>query len=527
MQNFLINVDHSNFCCKSMREVRKICAQLCPDVLHMTLKASLLRELVNPNLSVGGRAELCCELAREFENRGEYIEACEVLSVFWPRVGERPKLEGLAQANAAEMLLRAGVLTGVIGSSRQIANSQETAKNLISESLTIFQSQNYKNKVAEAQTELALCYWRTGEYNNASDLLRLALEQLASDSELRAKAIIRAAIVEIDSGHLTEALQRLTDNAALFQKINNHTVKGCYYQTLGDALKDLWATGAPGNYLDRALVEYAAASYHFELADHRRYRANVENNLGLIYFQVDQCKEAHKHLDRARRIFASLKDKSAMAQVDETRARVFLAEERDSDAEKVARSSVRTFDKSDLRLPLVEALTTHGTALARLGHYSTALTTFRRAIDVSQEIGAPNRAGQAALAVFQEMGERLAVREKRSVITGRGLNEEIQSLEQELIKHALENVDGSCYPRREESRNLVSGVTLHAGYAAQRLAQVSDSRAEASTEITIFQQFLENSMERRFVVLFYRFLSLIPAINKPTEHIKRTSGRDT
>lgn len=32
----------------------------------MTLRASLLRELVNPNLSVGGRAELCCELAKEF-----------------------------------------------------------------------------------------------------------------------------------------------------------------------------------------------------------------------------------------------------------------------------------------------------------------------------------------------------------------------------------------------------------------------------------------------------------------------------
>src|SRR5688572_18354306 len=107
----------------------------------MTLRASLLRDLGNPNLSVGGRAELCCELAREFENRGEYEEACEVLSGFWGRIGERPKLEGLERGVAAELLLRAGVLTGLIGGCRQITNSQETAKNLISESLTIFQSQ--------------------------------------------------------------------------------------------------------------------------------------------------------------------------------------------------------------------------------------------------------------------------------------------------------------------------------------------------------------------------------------------------
>jgi tetratricopeptide (TPR) repeat protein len=286
----------------------------------MTLRPSLLRELVNPNLSVGGRAKLCCELARDFENRGEYDEAAEVLSVFWPRIGERPNLEGLERGMAAEVLLRAGVLTGIIGSSRQISDAQEIAKNLISESLTIFQSQRYKNKVAEAQTELALCYWRTGENNEASDLLKLALEQLTIESELKAKAIIRRAIVDADSDRLSEALQSLTDNAAILQRISSYVLKGCYYQTLGDVFIYLSKSAEPEDYLDRALVEYAAASYHFDLADHKRYRANVENNLGLIYFQINQCKEAHEHLDRARRMFASIKDKGSIAVVDESRA---------------------------------------------------------------------------------------------------------------------------------------------------------------------------------------------------------------
>src|SRR5215216_2208892 len=141
MQNFRINLEHSNFSCKSVREcVRFALRAILNCCSHMTLRASLLRELVNPNLSVGGRAELCCELAKDFENRGEYEEAREVLSVFWPGIGERPKLEGLDRSHAAEVLLRAGVLTGWIGSNRQIADAQEIAKNLISESLTIFQS---------------------------------------------------------------------------------------------------------------------------------------------------------------------------------------------------------------------------------------------------------------------------------------------------------------------------------------------------------------------------------------------------
>ncbi len=408
----------------------------------MTLRTSLLRELVNPNLGVGGRAELCCELATEFENRGEYEEARELLSGYWRRIGERPDLTGLDRSTAAEVLLRTGVLTGIIGSSSQIADAQETAKNLISESLAIFESQRYPQKIAEAQTELALCYWRTGEYNNAADLLKLALAQLTADSDLKAKAIIRWAIVEIDAGRLAEALNLLTDNATLAENISSFMLKGCYHQTLGDAHKDLWESEAPGDYLDRALIEYAAASYYFEQAEHRRYRANVENNLGMIYFNINRCTEAHVHLDRARRILTSLKDKSAVAQVDETRARVFLKQGRNAEAEKVARSSVRTLEKSDIQLPLAEALTAHGTALARLENYSMALSTFRRAIDVSQQTGSVNRAGQAALTAFQEIGERLAVNEKGSLLSGRNFMEEVHSLEHDLIKHSLEITNG-------------------------------------------------------------------------------------
>jgi tetratricopeptide (TPR) repeat protein len=258
--------------------LRKICAQYCPDLCsHMTLRPSLLRELVNPNLSVGGRAELCCKLARDFENRGEYAEACEVLSAFWPRIGERPKLEGLGQVLAAELLLRAGVLTGVIGSSRQIPNAQETAKNLITESLTIFQAQRLRNKAAEAQVELALCYWRTGEYNEARDVLNEALSLLTTQSEVKAKALVRLAIVERVAANYSKALRILTENAALFQKINNDTLKGSYHQILGTVLRHLWEAKKRGDYLDRALIEYAAASYHFERAEHRCYQANVEN----------------------------------------------------------------------------------------------------------------------------------------------------------------------------------------------------------------------------------------------------------
>lgn len=40
--------------------------------------------------------------------------------------------------------------------------------------------------------------------------------------------------------------------------------------------------------------------YHFELAEHRPHLANVETNLGYLYFKINRLDEANEHLDRAR-----------------------------------------------------------------------------------------------------------------------------------------------------------------------------------------------------------------------------------
>src|SRR5687767_394573 len=113
----------------------------------MTLRASLLRELEKPSLSVERRVEL----AKELEYKGEYEQARQALGGLWPGIGERPNIEGLDPSTAAELLLRTGVLTGIIGSKNQIAGAHETAKNLITESLAMFEAIPYPKKIAEAQ----------------------------------------------------------------------------------------------------------------------------------------------------------------------------------------------------------------------------------------------------------------------------------------------------------------------------------------------------------------------------------------
>ena len=412
-------------------------------VFLMILRASRLRELEKPNLSVERRAQIACELAKEYEYKGEYEKARKVLRGLWFSIGERPNLEGLDQNSAAEVLMRAGVLTGIIGSTNQIADAQETAKNLITESLTMFEAVPYPKKIDEARTELALCYWRTGEYNEARDILKETLDHLTTDSELKAKAVLRLAIVEHETGRMNPALRLLRKQAPLFDKIRNHTIKGGYHVVLGNVLENLWESEKQIEYLDRALVEYAAASFHFEEAEHKCYRANVEINLGFLYYKINRCKEAHEHLDKARRVHIGLKDNVAIAEVDETRACVFLKEKRYAEAERVAFASVRTLEKGQRQSKLAEALITHGRALARLGRYGESLSSFRRAIALAEDTGHLNRAADAALAAFQEIGDHLSTSDGHVPASGGTFSEAVRLLEHEFIESALDDAQGS------------------------------------------------------------------------------------
>lgn len=409
----------------------------------MTLPASLLRDMDTLSPSLDYRAERTCQQAKVHENKGNFEEAWRSLNTFWPNFAERPQLTGLAPSVAAEVLLRAGVITSAIGGKNQLSGAQETAKNLISESISIFQALSCQPKVEEAQVELALCYWRTGELNEARDLLEETLARLKADGEVRCRAVLRLAIVELDSSRHHESLSLLTTNSSGFEKIDNETIRGCYHLTLGNVLELLWEQEQRSDYLDRSLIEYAAASYHFEQIDHRSYLGNVQNNLGFLYFKINRCEEALDHLDYARRVFAGLDDTTAMAQVDDTRAGVYLKQGLPDEAEEAARSSVETLEKTDRHALLAESLITYGRALARLGDYTDSFAAFQRAINLSELNGSNNKAAEAALAAFREIGEYLTVSETEKVVSGRTLSDEVNSYEHELIKRALENAQGS------------------------------------------------------------------------------------
>lgn len=137
----------------------------------MTLAQNLLRQLDDPTLNPDERVLLHCQIAADLEHIGQYTAAQDALSELWQGAGRRPSLDGMSESIAAEVLLRVGTLSGCIGSAEQNAGIQAAAKDLINESAERFHSLGKPQKAAMARSDLAICYWREGAYDEARVLL--------------------------------------------------------------------------------------------------------------------------------------------------------------------------------------------------------------------------------------------------------------------------------------------------------------------------------------------------------------------
>jgi len=378
----------------------------------MNLATLSVSQSANQSLSIAERAQLCCQLAKQLEKAGEYEAAYEALGDFWSEPEGAPILEGIDRATEARILLRIGFLTSWLAMARQTEGGHEKAKNLITRSIEIFEELGQLQEATDARCDLAVCYWREGAFDEARIIFRDVLREIPdTSSEMKAIALVRAASVERTATRYNEALNMLNQAAPFVAAAGIDALTGVFHMNLGTMLENLGRVEQGETYRDRALIEYEAASYHFEQAGHQRHRAAVENNLGYLFYTMRNFDQAHRHLNRARRLFLDFDDIGGAAAVDETRARALLAEGRLAEAERFAQAAVKALDLGGQQSVLAEALTTHGTVLSRMGKIGRAKAALQRAIEVAQTAGDLEAAGRTHLTTIEELGQQISVDE--------------------------------------------------------------------------------------------------------------------
>ena len=445
-----------------------------------------------------GRA---CKEAHKLERAGDYEGARLALQNTWcGKIGARPRLRELSVDRRAELLWRVGSLSGWLGSANQIAGAQEFARDLLTESIILFESLGEQDKRAEAMGDLALCYWRLGAQDDGRALFQQALET-AQTPETKLRTLTNASTVEISSGRYEDALALLNTAAAFLSEVSDDASHGRYHGQRGLVYRGLGGT----ENLDHALIEHSAASMYYAKAGHIRYLAVVENNIGFIHMLLGRATEALIHLDKAREIFVSLRDSRMVAQVNETRARVFLAEKRFAEAEKAIFAAIGTFEKGEDASLLAEALTTEGSIFAGSGKYDRAREVFNRASVVAGEAGDSHLAAVAQLRMIEDLKDMLsgaellaAYRRADQYVGERGSQSELEGLRLygHIVMDKLEKL-----PRVED--DLIGGTLeeeknhLEARLIARALERHNGSVTPAARELGLTQQALSKILNGR------------------------------
>jgi tetratricopeptide (TPR) repeat protein len=367
----------------------------------------------------------CCDRARALEQAGRYEEARELLSDWWPEVGERPILEGLNEREAVEVKLRVGCLTSWLGSARPVEGAQDLALDLLSECARTFEDLGLTERQAEAEIGMSHAYLRKASYDEARVILNCVLGNLSPGGELALSAIAMLTTVERAAGALDEALRLHESSAPLFEGDDVPLrLKGVFHYNWAVTLRKL-------GHIDVALSQYDAAKECLEKARDTSRLAIVETSLGVMFYELGAFPEAVEHTRQAISLFEAESNQRGVAEANETLSRVLVEVGDYGGAESAARAAVNTLRAGDEKALLVEALTCLGTALARQGRRREAHVAFGEA-----EEEASNYVGRSAAAVVvMKVLEELCA--PACLDTGLNLEDPVNLLEKEIIRCAL------------------------------------------------------------------------------------------
>lgn len=424
---------------------------------------------------------------------GQFEEAKEALGDFWRGLGEVPAIDNCQPEIAAEVLLQCGCLSGFLADAKA-SDAHEQAQNLLTRALGIFESHQNHAKVSEAKYELGICYFRKGSYDEARIVLQAALE--GAPPEQHGKIVIGQTIVEILTGHYEEARDILLKSHSFFECASD-ALKGRWHGHMG-LIHRRMARGRI-EYLDRAIIEFTAAIYHYQQAGHIRYCGSNLNNLAMIYCRLGRYVEAHEQLDRAHLIFSGLRDQGNIAQVAETRTRTLIAEGRYQDAWRVIIGVIDILELSGERALLVDALTNKAIVQARLGDRVRSSQTFSYATQIGEESGALFNAGLAALSMMEELS--LSSKELREVYRAadrylsRTQDEEVMARLRDCARLAVEQLGVIQLHKNFSLPSVLHN--LEASFIEEALTKTEGRITKAASLLGISHQALHLALDHR------------------------------
>ncbi len=152
---------------------------------------------------------------------------------------------------------RASGIFGFLGHLKQIPNSQERSKDLITEAHKRFLEIYDVEKMAECENYLALCYWRKGELVDANVWLESALSyDIPNSNDARLYSYAIRNILTNEHKRYAESLENFKSVENDFRQYGDYYLKGVIYSNLGIANRNLGNNTEAVKFFELARINY-------------------------------------------------------------------------------------------------------------------------------------------------------------------------------------------------------------------------------------------------------------------------------
>ena len=311
------------------------------------------------------------------ERQGKFETALKEISQNSLDVASIPDTSGLDDRDAAELLLRFAALAGFYGHSRQIAESQKIAKDILTDLSRQFENLGNTEKVVECENYIALCYWRTGELNEALVWAESALSRSTKVFDARMYAYVTRSLVY-------HSLQRYADNirdcehvGPMLFAFGNAFLTGSYCANIGLSFKNAGRLDDALRYLE------LARDYHIK-SKHQIYLGSAENNLAQLYKSKGYTARAHASVDAAIRAFRQAKDRTREGCSIDTKALIYHSQGELEMSLRTSDAAIRILRKGENSAYLVECLQTKSRTQLFLNDVSGAVATLNEAMEIAR-----------------------------------------------------------------------------------------------------------------------------------------------
>ena len=303
---------------------------------------------------------LLLERLFKLERSGKYDEALAELRDIWDDITTFPNVEEYEHREAAEIILRCGALIGFLGHNKQIPDSQETSKNLLTEARNRFLKIYNVEKIAECENYLARAYWQTGEFAEAEIWIEESLSHNLPNSNLtRLYSYIIESKIDFANSRYEKILQNFANLENDFLTYADNCLKGDFYNHYGLALRNI------GKTLE-TIEKYKLARHFFQKSGHQIYLGLIVNNTAYLYKSENRFSEAHEAIDNAVKIFKRIKDRTREGFSLDTKAQIYFAEGKYKEALKTGDKAIAILTKSENKAYLVESYMTKAKTLIYL-----------------------------------------------------------------------------------------------------------------------------------------------------------------